>query len=171
MLTMRHALSTDSNVTRRSISASHAAAQARAAKLPSLLLRLQMPMRGGGLPRTPPQVTMAQEPQTVVTLNSPMGFAPDYLMETGATVQDNERPIDNVSLAEEEEVRMLTLLHKQGLPMPMLGQKPSYADQARYFRQRDFTSMTHLRPLRYRNPIPSTKTERQASSQQNGANG
>ena len=75
-----------------------------------------------------------------------MGFAPDYLMETGATVQDNERPIDNASLAEEEEVWMLTLLHKQGLPMPMLGQKPSYADRARYFRQRDFTSMTRLRP-------------------------
>jgi hypothetical protein len=76
-----------------------------------------------------------------------MGFAPDYLTGTGtAAQQDDERAMDNVSLAEEEEVWLLALPHKQSLPLPMLGQKPSYADQAGYFRQREFASVTCSRP-------------------------
>jgi hypothetical protein len=97
----------DSNVTRRSVSASHAAAHARATKQPSPPPRLQMPIRGGGLPRTPPQVTTAQEPQRVVTLNLPMGFMPGYLTRMGAmTQQDDGQAMDNASLAKEEEVWM-----------------------------------------------------------------
>jgi hypothetical protein len=137
----------NSNVTRRSVSTSHAAAHVRTTKQPSLPPRLQMPIRGGGLPHTPPQVTMAQEPQRVVTLNSPTGFMLGYLTGMGATTQqDDGWAMDNASLAEEEEVWMLASLHKQGLPSPMLGQRPSNADQAGYFRQREFASATHSRP-------------------------
>jgi hypothetical protein len=137
----------DSNVTRRSISASHAAAHVRTTKQPSPPPRLQMPIRGGGLPCTPPQVATAQEPQRVVTLNSPTGFTPGYLTGMGATTQqDDGRAMDNASLAKEEEVWMLASPHKQSLPSPMLGQKPSNADQAGYFRQREFASATRSRP-------------------------